>query len=154
MDGITAVAAKEVMTVLFNTEISLFCKIPYKLIEILEQKAEEYQEMIYIRENTSLIDQPISEDAKAILTLMYKDFWCNEEEREKLNEEIAKNEEAAYDPFKNVKTGGTVERIEVTFDDDDDDDDEKITALAVPMKWYEKIFDKIKAFLSRLKNNA
>ena len=151
MDGITAVAAKEVMTVLFNTDISLFCKIPYKLIEVLEQKAEEYQENINIIQNTSLVEQPISEDAKAILTLMYKDFWCDEEEREKLNEEIAKNEEAAYDPFKNVKTGGTVERIENTVEKTNEDNVNQTTSLTVPMKWYEKIFDKIKAFLNRLK---
>lgn len=68
MDDISSITAKEVIDVLYSSNIELFRKIPPKFISFLKQKA-------YGCEGNIQIDkESISDDAKAILAIIYKDF--------------------------------------------------------------------------------
>lgn len=125
MEEITEYTAKEVMTVLLNSEIPLIFKIPYKLWNYLEEKAYNCKTEIVLKQNTSLIDQPISDEAKAILTLIYKDFFANKEEKNQMNEIL--NEENKPEELFN-KT----DRVQINVEQEN-------TSLVIVEKWYEKV---------------
>lgn len=72
-------------------KLNLIKKLPQKFIDyIKENKNNEYQ--FEYEEGKELIEQKISEESKQILTIIYQDFFCTKEEKEKLNEILIENE--------------------------------------------------------------
>ena len=149
MDNITTTTAAEVIGVLFNTEVSLVGKIPYKVLEFFDNeslKCETREKLINeIAQNT----YEISLEAKAILSIIYKDYLCDSnEEKQRLNEifaegkkEFEKMEQEKYDPFKDV--------VETPIVNKNLENSNEVEFLALPeKKWYTKMFEKIKLFLS------
>lgn len=131
MDEMNATTAKEVITILQNTDILLLLKLPYKIIEFVEERAEKCDKEIKLKENTPLIEQEISDDAKAILTLIYRDFLCDDNEKKLINKKIQDAEQELNNPFKNKKKSN-VDEIQET------------KALVVQKRWYQKAFEIIK----------
>ena len=146
MENVSALAAAEAIKVLNFTDISLIAKIPYGIIRVLSDKASEYEGEVTLDYSVSLSEQPISEEAQAILAVIYKDFWCDDNEQERLNSIIKENEEEyeeelekKYDPFKE----------ENQVNEDPSEDKEEVVALVVQKKWYVRIFDRIVRFFRK-----
>ena len=151
MEEITAVAAAETISVLYNTEISLVTKIPYAILKTLEDKAEEYAEKVNIDMTLELHEQPISDEAKAILAIIYKDYWCDNEKKEEMNKifeekalEYDKEQEEALNPFKTINKQET----ESTQNTETVSSEPKFL-IAKPKKWYIRIFDRIMRFFRK-----
>lgn len=71
-------------------KLNLIKKLPKKFIDyIKENKNNEYQ--FEYEEGKELLEQKISEESKQILTIIYQDFLCTKEEKEKLNEILIEN---------------------------------------------------------------
>ena len=81
MEELSAEVATEVIEVLYNSDSSIICKIPYRIIEVLQEKTQECNKKISFKENVELKDQDISEEGKAILSILYRDYICSEEEK-------------------------------------------------------------------------
>lgn len=96
MDEITCTTAKEVVSVLYNSDMNVFMKIPPKFISFLETKANECKDEIVINKNVGVEKQTISDDAKAILAIIYKDFFAPKDEKEKLEKELAETLDSDY----------------------------------------------------------
>ena len=96
MDEITCTTAKEVVSVLYNSDMNVFMKIPPKFISFLETKANECKDEIVINKNVGVEKQTISDDAKAILAIIYKDFLASKDEKEKLEKELAETLDSDY----------------------------------------------------------
>ena len=96
MDEITCTTAKEVVSVLYNSDMNVFMKIPPKFISFLETKANECKDEIVINKNVGFEKQTISDDAKAILAIIYKDFFFFFDEKEKLEKELAETLDSDY----------------------------------------------------------
>lgn len=143
MDEITALAAAEAMEVLYNTEISLIAKIPYVILETLEERAIEYEDKIQVDFGLGLDEQFISREAQTILSIIHKDYWDDKTKQQVRNEFIEKvkrcNQEqpSTISSFENLNN-------EVVLDNE-------TTALVVreQTKWYIKIFDKIINFFKK-----
>ena len=149
MDGMTATTAAEVIGVLFNTEVSLVGKIPYKVLEFFERKSIECESREKLISEISQNTYEISLEAKAILSIIYKDYMCDSaEEKQRLNEifaegkkEYEKMEQEKYNPFKDV--------VETPIVNNTIENSNKAEVLALSeKKWYRKIFEKIKLFFS------
>ena len=157
MNEITALAAAETIAILNNTDISLVTKIPYIILKTIEDKAKEYNGKVEFDMSLQLNEQPISEESQSILAIIYKDYWCDKEKKEKMNEdikEISKQYETELaeklNPFKDSnkkllenESSNNIENIKK---------EDKTTALIeVPKKWYVKIFDRIVRFFRKNK---
>lgn len=161
MEEINAIAAAEAIAVLNHTDISLLSKVPYSIVQALETKAAECTEEVKLDLTLSLNEQQISEDAKVILTILYKDFLCSEEEEQKLNERILENEkeynkelEEKYNPFKDSQTtpsssSETSTISEQTENNNIEETSEMTALIEKPKKWYFRIFDKIVKFFRK-----
>lgn len=80
---------KEVYIVL--EKFNLIDQLPQRFVEyITENKNDEYD--FQYEEEKKLIEQNISEETKQILTVIYQDFLCTEEQNKEINKTLIENE--------------------------------------------------------------
>ena len=147
---ITPLIAAETIAVLENTEISLLAKIPNKLIEALQEKADELGRNINLDYSKPYSEQSLSEETRGILSLFYRDYWCSKEEKERFNQLIQENEQKyeeelreKYNPDKIFEQSNSIKTINNPLRDESL---ENVSLIKVEeIKWYQKIFNKIKS---------
>lgn len=156
MENITALAAAETIRVLYNTESSLIVKIPYIILKSLEDKAMEYAGEVIFNTNLALHEQAISEEAQSILSILYKDYWCDKEKHNEMNK-IFEEKEKEYqqeqaellDPFKNIKQKRINDEAITSAKNIQTQSSINTSLIAVPKKWYVRIFDRIMRFFRK-----
>ena len=147
---ITASVAPEAIAILENTEISLVAKVPLKILEMLQSKADQANKKVELDYTKSYSEQNISEEAKGIITLIYRQYWCTESERKELDKKLLENEEIKkrerYNPdniFKKVDEDNKYDTISKEYSE------EKSLTVTENLKWYQKIINKIKSFFNK-----
>jgi len=140
-------AFAEVYDIIQHSEKGIKEKISPKFINILENNMDRSQ-TVNIDYNKELREPNILHETKIILGIIYRDYLCSTAEREQLikdeNElynkiEKAKQEKYSVDNlFKNVKYS-----VEKTNEPTE-------IVVIKELKWYEKIFNKIKGFFKGL----
>lgn len=154
MDEITAVAAAETISVLYNTENSLVSKIPYAIIKALEDKALECKEEIKLNMNLSLYEQSISEEAQVILLMIYKNYWCDKEKQQQMNT-VLLQKSAEYDKEQvdnsQVLKDNNQENInnEVKGAQNSEPIDNQKAITINSKKWYVRIFERVVRFFRK-----
>ena len=79
-------ALTEVSEILKYTKKKVVDKISHQFLEYIEKnKDKEYK--ITLEENKKLLEQNIKPETKEIIALIYIDYICNPEEREKIIQE-------------------------------------------------------------------
>jgi hypothetical protein len=87
-----AEASAEIIEILEYMPIEYVEKIPTKLIEFFnEVKKEEYEFKFDL--NKQLDEQKLNPKTKTLLTIIYRNYWCNEEERAELDKILIENDE-------------------------------------------------------------
>ena len=149
MEEISALVAAETVAVLNRTEVDLVATVSYKLIRALEKKAEEYDGDVILDEKLSLNEQNISDETKAVLAIIYREYWCDERKKAELdkmiieqNDKFNEEETKRLDPFKDVKIYEEKEVSSKVVE-------ENTALMEVPKKWYVRIFDKIMRFFRK-----
>lgn len=78
-DNIYANAFKEVDIILKNTDINLIKKIPNKFLQFIENHMNhDYKTNINL--NIPIDKQPLLKETNAILALLYRNYWANNQE--------------------------------------------------------------------------
>ena len=128
-------------------------KIPSKLREFFKEvSSKDY--VTNINPNMPLDKQQIKEKTKDIIALIYRNYWCSEEERKELDQKLIENDRnfeeelrEKYNPdniFKNNVTTTKKEEPEVK--------EEKIEQSLVPQetgKWYQRFLDMVKRWFKK-----
>ena len=129
-------------------------KIPSKLRDFFKEvSSKDY--VTNINPNMPLDKQQIKEKTKDIIALIYRNYWCSEEERKELDQKLIENDKKfeeelreKYNPdniFKNNVT--TTKKEEVT-----EEKEEKIEQSLVPQetgKWYQRFLDMVKRWFKK-----
>ena len=142
----------ELNKILHYMDGSYFNKLPEKFIKFVENNMDkDYRPNI--SENIPISEQEVKKDTKVLLSLLYRNYWCDEEEKERLKQEdiikkikYEKELREKYNPdniFKDSK------KIEVTVENDDVENRETALVEYSEMKWYRKIFNKILSFFKK-----
>ena len=93
-------ALSEVNAVLINSEQSIINRIPNRFLDFIKKNMNQSCD-VKINLNKSILEQDISNEAKSIIALIYRDYICEADERqilikkelvEKLKKEKIKNE--------------------------------------------------------------
>lgn len=128
-------------------------KIPSKLREFFKEvSSKDY--VTNINPNMPLDKQQIKEKTKDIIALIYRNYWCSEEERKELDQKLIENDKKfeeelreKYNPdniFKNNVTTTKKEESEVK--------EAKIEQSLVPQetgKWYQRFLDMVKKWFKK-----
>lgn len=85
-------AFSEVRFILKNTEEELINKIPKSFKTFIEENYDPDYKVPEINVNKKLDKQGLLEETIVILALIYRNYWCDETEREQYDEIIKKNE--------------------------------------------------------------
>lgn len=160
MEEISALAAAETVAVLNHTDVTMVAQIPYSLIKGFEDKAKEYDGKVELAENVSLNEQNLSEETRALLLILYREYWCDKEEKEILDtnlieseKEFNKLEAERLDPFKDSKKesiSSEIKTTETTAEITEQSELSNSTALIeLQKKWYVRIFDRIIRFFRK-----
>lgn len=129
-------------------------KIPSKLREFFKEvSSKDY--VTNINPDLPLDEQQIKEKTKDIIALIYRNYWCSEEERKELDQKLIENDRKfeeelreKYNPdniFKNNVTTTKKEEPEVK--------EEKIEQSLVPQeteKWYQRFLNMIKRWFGKI----
>lgn len=128
-------------------------KIPSKLREFFKEVSRK-DYVTNINPNMPLDKQQIKEKTKDIIALIYRNYWCSEEERKELDQKLIENDKKfeeelreKYNPdniFKNNVTTTKKEEPEVK--------EEKIEQSLVPQetgKWYQRFLDMVKKWFKK-----
>ena len=128
-------------------------KIPSKLREFFKEVSRK-DYVTNINPNMPLDKQQIKEKTKDIIALIYRNYWCSEEERKELDQKLIENDRKfeeelreKYNPdniFKNNVTTTKKEESEVK--------EEKIEQSLVPQetgKWYQRFLDMVKRWFKK-----
>lgn len=76
-------AYSEVLEIIKYIPKEEYNKIPKKTIELFETKANEYYKFSYNPEKT-LDEQNVSKRAKAIIAILFRNYWATESQKEKI----------------------------------------------------------------------
>lgn len=134
------VAYSEVLEILKYISIEEFNKIPSNMIEMFKENASMENKFTY-NPNKSLKEQEVSDIARTIIAILFRDYWATDIQREKIlikqSQERNKIQEELYNPnnlFKNKKT--TIE---------ENIEEQQLVVYKEPI--LKKIFNKILTFL-------
>lgn len=128
-------------------------KIPSKLRDFFKEVASK-DYVTNINPDLPLDKQQIKEKTKDIIALIYRNYWCSEEERKELDQKLIENDRKfeeelreKYNPdniFKNNVTTTKKEEPEIK--------EEKIEQSLVPQeteKWYQRFLDMVKRWFKK-----
>lgn len=128
-------------------------KIPSKLREFFkEASSKDY--VTNINPDLPLDEQNIKEKTKDIIALIYRNYWCSEEERKELDQKLIENDKKfeeelreKYNPdniFKNNVTTTKKEESEVK-----EEKIEQSLMLHETEKWYQRFLDMVKKWFKK-----
>lgn len=83
VDIIYSKAFSEVLEILKYISKMDYEKIPLEIIEIMEDNCRKDYVVEY-NPHISLVEQDISEEARTIIAIFFRDYWATEEQREKI----------------------------------------------------------------------
>ena len=86
-------AVAELLDLLRNTEDELINKVPTNLIDIWKKQVpEDYKSKDMLTEE-DWENIELAQKTKALIGMVYRNYWCNAEERKMYDEILRKNEE-------------------------------------------------------------
>ena len=113
-------AMYEVNIILNNTDKSLVQLIPEKVLNFIKENAQKQKEFIYDK-NKRLKDQEISNITRGVIALIYRDYFCTDEQRKryshyykKLKEQLELEKRDLYDVEKMFKKNSQTKSEEIT----------------------------------------
>ena len=89
-------AFSEVYTIINILSEKLKKNIPTQLLELIEKERNENYDFKY-NDSLPIDEQDISSEAKAILTLIYRNYLCDSDEKKELDEIFEINEKKYYE---------------------------------------------------------
>ena len=110
-------AFSEVYTIINILSEKLKKNIPTQLLELIEKEKNENYDFKY-NDSLPIDEQDISSEAKAILTLIYRNYLCDSDEKKELDEIFEINEKKYYEKlttnmFKNSQKLDNIEETEL-----------------------------------------
>ena len=143
-------AFTQVYDVINHMEIEMQEKIPKKFIDLIRENRDlDYKLNINYKED---IKKQLLKESKVILSLIYRDFLCSKEKKEKLLqldlEEIRREEKILSEKYEIDLEKREKEKIEKNIEKIKEQD-EKLPIKVEKEKWYKKISEFLKRLFKR-----
>lgn len=133
-------------------------KVPQKLRNFFTKVANKNY-VTKIDPNKSMQEQDIKEKTKDLITVLYRNYWCNEDERTSLDKKLIENdkkyEEMLRKKYNSENIFGVKEKVTEEYKEEIKEEKELIENTTQEMIKYtklnflQKIFEKIKSFFKR-----
>ena len=135
----------EVLDIINHLSEDMYDKIPRSFMKILE-KNKDINYNVNIDYSQSINDQNLLSDTRAILSLIYRDYICSKEERNRLleldNKEIEEHERLLAEKYK-IDFNKRNEQIKNNTENQNSSKEIQSLTVESKEKWYIRIFNKI-----------
>lgn len=150
-ENTTIQALSEVYSIINHLDNNLYKKIPDNFIKVIENNRDlKYDVNIDYTKNIN--EQNLLQETRVILSLIYRDYLCTKEEREKIilkdKKELEQNEQMLREKYKidfdkrdKEKTKKEIDYEEISK--------QQVLVEVKPKAWYEKLIEKILKFFKR-----
>ena len=142
------IAYSQVLEILKHISVDDYNKIPQNMVQMFKNNASDENYFVY-NSNKTLKEQNVSEIARTIIAILFRDYWATNEQKEKIlsvqNKEREKNKNEHYN------TNTLFANKERTNEQNIDIVKEKSMVVVNEEKWYKKIFSWIKSLFNRNK---
>ena len=147
MDEIYKQAFSEIDEIFKLMPSNLLNQIPEKFKEIIkEEKSINYKPEI----KEPLENYQLKEETIIILALIYRDFLCDEDEREELKARDAQRLKEAEEQIRQKYNPDEIFKAKLKIDSITENELEKKELMVIPEeKWYQRILNIIKKFFKR-----
>ena len=150
VDNKYAVAYSEVLEILKHIPTEDYNKIPRSKIELFETNADNEYKFNYDPRKT-LEEQDVSNITKGIIILLFRDYWATEIQRNKIvskqNYDRVKLEEKKKEKYNPDNI--FINNHKNSLVDIPENKQEKSLVKIDDIKWYKKIWNRIKKFLKK-----
>ncbi len=85
-------AFSEIRVILENTEEELVHKIPKSFRNFIEENYDKNYKVPFINVNRKIDEQGLLDETMTIISLIYRNYWCDEMQRKEYDEIVRKNE--------------------------------------------------------------
>ena len=145
METINQNTFSEVLLVLNHTEKEIIEKIPEKFkIFLLKNSNKYYTPNIDFTDNNW--ENTLSEDAKALLAMIYRDYVVSLDEKKELLEEERKEREKKEELLREKNNPDNLFKNNIKNDDENNSIDSTQLEIIEESPWYKNIFKKILSF--------
>lgn len=141
-----AIAYKEVLEILKYLEEEDYKKIPEKMIQVFETFCDKEYEFNY-DPNLTLDENHISKIGKAIIAILYRDYWASDEERREIIKK--ENEERLELEEEKRKRYNPDELFKKNVDNTEESDQKAAEITIYKQSIFVRIRQKIKEILKR-----
>lgn len=142
------IAYSEVLEILKHIPIGEYNKVPQDMIQMFKMNASNESHFAY-NSNKTLQEQNVSETARTIIAILFRDYWTSNEQKEKIlsvqNAERERIKREKYNPDNIFKTKN------ITTNEQIPSSEETSMVVVNEEKWYKKLFSFIKGIFYRTK---
>lgn len=145
-------AYSEVLEILKYIPLEDYKKIPEEKLQLYKDNANAKHNFKY-NPNKTLDEQDVSQIAKGIIAILFRDYWATEEQRTKIlssqkyaRYSLEEEKKLKYDPNNIFKTS---EKIPNEIPNEISNEIENANKLIKSEKWYHKILEFIKKILNK-----
>ena len=147
----TIQALSEVYSIINHLDNNLYKKIPNNFIKMIENNRDlKYDVDIDYTKNIN--EQNLLRETRVILSLVYRDYLCTKEEREKIilkdKKELEQNEQMLREKYKIDFDKRNKEKTKKEINYEEKSKTQALVEIK-PKAWYEKLIEKILRFFKR-----
>ena len=140
-------AAKEINEILKYIPEEEVNKIPVKLREFFKE-IENKDYVVNINPNILLENQDLKEETKDIIALIYRNYWCSEEEKKELDQKLIENDKRFEEKLREKYNPDNIFKNNVSSEKEEIKDQSLVVTNTE--KWYKKFLNFIKSiFIKR-----
>ena len=150
-ENTTIQALSEVYSIINHLDNNLYKKIPDNFIKMIENNRDlKYDVNIDYTKNIN--EQNLLQETRVILSLIYRDYLCTKEEREKIilkdKKELEQNEQMLREKYKIDFDKRNKEKTKKEINYEEKSKTQALVEIK-PKAWYEKLIEKILRFFKR-----
>ena len=150
-ENTTIQALSEVYSIINHLDNNLYKKIPDNFIKMIENNRDlKYDVDIDYTKNIN--EQNLLHETRVILSLIYRDYLCTKEEREKIilkdKKELEQNEQMLREKYKIDFDKRNKEKTKKEINYEEKSKTQALVEIK-PKAWYEKLIEKILRFFKR-----
>ena len=129
-------------------------KVPQKLRSFFTKVANKNY-VTKIDPNKSMQEQDIKEKTKDLIAVLYRNYWCSEDERTSLDKKLIENdkkyEEMLRKKYNSENIFGVKEKVKEEYKEEKEliENTTQEMIKYTKLNFFQKIFEKIKSFFKR-----
>lgn len=145
-----SIVATEVLEILKHFRKEDIEKISPKFIEFLEAKKDSKYNPNFNFSNCAITEIPMKKETKAMLGMIYRSYWCNEDERKEYDKILIENSKKKNEKLRQRYNPDEIFKKDIKVEIESNTEiKDKLPLDYSNISWYKKLYIKFMAFIKK-----